>query len=462
MTQFGRSVVVSACWVVVAAGGACAQPAATPAQAPAAAATDTAATELLAKVREAIKNTRSLSYGAVVTDMKGGATISTGEVSAARADAGGWKVFASGENVNSKDEKTNFTVAYDGLSARAMRDRDKVIIERSLEKMEDLQIFFSGQSVRHPFAWEVLADEPFAKVTSVTLEAAETVQGEPREVLRIVVPDAGADEADAAAVAGDAKGTPTSVVRLFVSKSDHLPRRIERLRLAGDGTLLAGRALEMSNFASNGDATLRQFTLDVPEGWRVRAADRDARRAAREAQKEAEKNAPPLPEGVTWRSDPNVLRPGEAAPEFSLATPDGGKKTLADYKGKVLVLDFWATWCGPCKTAMPALQRLHEKYKDQPVAIVGMNAEGPEGGDPVAFKKENGYTYQLLLEADAVSDAFKVRGLPTFYVIGPDGKVVWGGVGLLPPPGSQRASSKARADYLEQTLDALIQSALPK
>jgi thiol-disulfide isomerase/thioredoxin len=165
---------------------------------------------------------------------------------------------------------------------------------------------------------------------------------------------------------------------------------------------------------------------------------------------------------VTWPSDPNLLTRGSDAPDFSLATPSGAKKSLASYKGQVVVLDFWATWCGPCKTVMPALQRLHEKYQGQPVAIIGMNAEGPEGGDPVAFKKDNGYTYELLLEADATSEAYRVRGLPTFYVIGPDGKVVWAGVGLQNPPGVQRASNKARAEYLEQTIDALVQASLPK
>lgn len=457
--------------LVLAAGSAIAQPAAVPpSAAPASSATpaDTAATETLAKLRDAIKSTRALSYTAHVEDLKTAAITTTAAVSATRADAGGWKVHASGENITSKGEKTPFTVAYDGLSARSLRDRDKVVIERSLEKMDDLQVFFTGQSARHPFAWELLADEPFAQVTAVTLEAATTVQGTPCDVLRITLPasattlDAPDDkQADAAPqAAGSAPATP--VLRVFVSKADHLPRRLERLHVSPDGATLSGRALELRDLAINADATARQYTLDVPDGWRVRAADRDARRAAREAQREAEKNAPPLPAGVTWRSDPNVLTPGSNAPDFSLATPAGAKKTLADYKGKVLVLDFWATWCGPCKTAMPALQRLHEKYAGQPVAIVGMNAEGPEPGDPVAFKKENGYSYELLLEADAVSEAFKVRGLPTFYVIGPDGKVVWGGVGLSAPPGSQRASSKARAEYLEQTLDALIQSALPK
>lgn len=448
----------------VAASLACAQPAST--MPPAAPATtvpvvDTAATDLLTKVRDVIKATRAISYTAHVEDLKSAAVIATATVSAARADAGGWKVHGSGENTTSKGEKTSFTVAYDGLSARSLRDRDKVVIERSLEKMDELQVFFTGQSARHPFAWEVLADEPLAQVAAVALDAPTTVQGTACDVLRITLPaTASAEDKPEDPNAGAASATP--VLRVFVSKADNLPRRIERLHVSADGTTLSGRALELRDFATDADATLRQFTLDVPDGWRVRAADRDARRAAREAEREAAKNAPPLPEGVTWRSDPNVLTPGSAAPEFSLATPSGAKKTLADYKGKVLVLDFWATWCGPCKTAMPALQRLHEKYKDQPVAIVGMNAEGPEPGDPVGFKKGNGYTYELLLEADAISEAFKVRGLPTFYVIGPDGKVVWGGVGLAAPPGSQRASSKARAEYLEQTIDALIQSALPK
>ena len=467
MTLVSHRVFVSAFALSLATGGltACAQaqPAAKPAEfapvvdALANDAASLAAKERLAKVREAIKAVRSLSYTAHVEDLKTSSVIATGSISATRADAGGWKVYAAGENTNTKGEKTSFTLGYDGLSARALRERDKVVIERSLEKMDELQIFFTGQSVRHPLAWEVLADDPLATTGAVTLEAAANVQGKPCDVLRLAMP-AGASEDDKPADGVATATGATAALRVFVSNDDNLPRRIERINLAADGTMVAGRALELRDLATNANATLQQFTLDVPDGWRVRAGDREARRAAREA----EKTAAPMPEGVTWRSDPSVLTPGTAAPDFSLATHDGKKKTLADYKGKVIVMDFWATWCGPCKTAMPALQRLHEKYKDQPVAIVGMNAEGGGEGDPVAFKKENGYTYELLLEADAVSETYKVRGLPTFYVVGPDGNIVWGGVGLSAPPGSPRASNKARAEYLEDQLDKLIQSVLPK
>jgi thiol-disulfide isomerase/thioredoxin len=93
-------------------------------------------------------------------------------------------------------------------------------------------------------------------------------------------------------------------------------------------------------------------------------------------------------------------------------------------------MDFWATWCGPCRLAMPGLQRLHEKYKDQGVVVFGMNSW--ESGDPGAFMKENDFTYTTLLKADPVAQLYQVSGIPTFYIVGPDGKVVLSEVGYDP------------------------------
>ena len=121
-----------------------------------------------------------------------------------------------------------------------------------------------------------------------------------------------------------------------------------------------------------------------------------------------------------------MLKIGTSAPDFALKTPGGEKVSLAGLRGNVVVLDFWATWCGPCKMAMPGVQRLHEKFAGKPVRIFGVNC-WERDGDPVQFMKDKKYTYGLLLEGDDVAEKFKVRAIPTFYVIDRAGKIAYAG-----------------------------------
>jgi thiol-disulfide isomerase/thioredoxin len=138
---------------------------------------------------------------------------------------------------------------------------------------------------------------------------------------------------------------------------------------------------------------------------------------------------------------------GSEAPGWTLRSADGQEVSLGKLRGKVVLLDFWATWCGPCRQAMPALQRLHERYKDKPVAIFAVNCwERSPQVDPAGFLKQSGYTYPVLLNANDVAQAYKVTGIPTFYLIGTDGKI------LL-------ASSGVSADA-ERQIEALIEQAL--
>src|SRR6266567_2066513 len=69
-----------------------------------------------------------------------------------------------------------------------------------------------------------------------------------------------------------------------------------------------------------------------------------------------------------------LLAIGATAPDWELSDADGKLQTLAQYRGKIVVLDFWATWCGPCAEVMPQMQKLHEKYKDKGVAVFGVSS----------------------------------------------------------------------------------------
>ncbi|HYE02725.1 MAG TPA: redoxin domain-containing protein [Phycisphaerales bacterium] len=121
---------------------------------------------------------------------------------------------------------------------------------------------------------------------------------------------------------------------------------------------------------------------------------------------------------------------GDPAPAWTLKDSAGKEHKLADYKGKIVVMDFWATWCPPCKKAMPDVQKLHEAYKDKGVAVFGVNTW--EKGDAAKYMSDNKYTYGLLMKGDDVAKDYGVTGIPVFIIVGPDGTVIYKEVGYDP------------------------------
>jgi len=118
------------------------------------------------------------------------------------------------------------------------------------------------------------------------------------------------------------------------------------------------------------------------------------------------------------------------APDFELENLTGDKKHLADYQGKVVVLNFWATWCGPCKDEMPFFQEISEKYASE-IAVLAVNNQ--ETVDKVSpFVEELGLTYEILMDNDGgVAMQYQVIGFPTTYFIDPNGIIKFLHVGVL-------------------------------
>lgn len=126
--------------------------------------------------------------------------------------------------------------------------------------------------------------------------------------------------------------------------------------------------------------------------------------------------------------------PGTAPPRFGGRTVDGGL-SMADVRGKVVLVNFWATWCAECRPEMPVLERLHREWGRRGLAVVGINAR-----EDVArirrYATELGLTFPLLLDVDgAMSARYGVIGLPTTFLVARDGRAVafavgareWGG-----------------------------------
>ena len=110
------------------------------------------------------------------------------------------------------------------------------------------------------------------------------------------------------------------------------------------------------------------------------------------------------------------------APDFTLDSLDGSAITLSNMEGRVVVLDFWATWCNPCVRSMPHLQRLYERYAGQEVVVLAINV-AEERGEVAKFMAENGYTFTVLLDSDStVTDDYDVKGIPYTVIVDREGE----------------------------------------
>lgn len=128
------------------------------------------------------------------------------------------------------------------------------------------------------------------------------------------------------------------------------------------------------------------------------------------------------------------LKTGSPAPDFTAYAANGHATKLSDFHGKVVLVDFWATWCGPCREAMPRVEALHQKLKDLVVLGVCVSDEKKNFADWQAHPKVP-TTYTLLFDQagrsddSAIMNDYRLSEIPTFYLIGKDGKVLYAGVG---------------------------------
>src|SRR5579859_397042 len=134
------------------------------------------------------------------------------------------------------------------------------------------------------------------------------------------------------------------------------------------------------------------------------------------------------------RSDSNpgmsITKSG-IAPDFTLETLDGKSMTLSELRGKAVLLNFWATWCGPCKIETPWLVELQKQYGSQGLQVIGVAMDDSGKDDIAKFAQEMGVNYPVLLGKEAVGEEYGgVPALPESFFIGRDGKIVDRIIGL--------------------------------
>ena len=134
----------------------------------------------------------------------------------------------------------------------------------------------------------------------------------------------------------------------------------------------------------------------------------------------AEENGPYPPNYVPASSKTSVL-----ASDFTLQTADGKTLKLSDYKGKVVIIDFWATWCAPCRKGIPDLIDLKKKYGSKGFEIIGISVDRETKDQVVPFIKENGINYPVVYgNANVYQQYGGIRSIPTSFVVDKKGKII--------------------------------------
>jgi len=119
-----------------------------------------------------------------------------------------------------------------------------------------------------------------------------------------------------------------------------------------------------------------------------------------------------------------MLAVGTMAPDWKLPSQDGKNISLRELRGKVVLLDFWGTWCVPCIKAMPEIQAIYDHFKGKNVEVIGVSVETESAADPLGFVKRKGFTYPIALKGHTITAAYKVKEFPGVYIIGKDGKII--------------------------------------
>jgi peroxiredoxin len=155
-----------------------------------------------------------------------------------------------------------------------------------------------------------------------------------------------------------------------------------------------------------------------------------------------------LPAGApsaTGAQDParalDLIKPNrqQQAKDFNVAALDGGKVRLADFRGKVVFLNLWATWCGPCMEEMPAMERLWQRYKDRGLVVIALSMDSSGAKIVKPFIEHTKFTYQVALDPKMeIAQLYGARAVPSTFIIDRNGMLR--GIALGPRDWDGRAS----------------------
>ena len=357
---------------------------------------------ILQTADEAIRKIRSLSYDASFQSIGSLSTLgglSTGSVKLAKLDPDNplkAMLIAAGKYIPSgHNEEQTFFVAFDGKTVTKIKSKEKALIYKSIkgddpaERRLGFVTSFFGGGAYQLLMLEYILDEAYERQLSAPVaeyEGKASVNGVLCHVvyLEYLV-----------------NAQRTIRERWFFGVKDYLPRKFEHI-VANDKGRYGAEVLSLSNLIVNAPLSRSAFHIQLPRGYTATPY-----------------KAP---------NQPALLAVGDLAPDWMLNDADGNRHTLSEYRGKIVMLDFWATWCGPCVRTMPEVQKLREQYSSNDLVVFGVNCW--EESNPSAYMKQHGYTYGLLVKGEEITKAYRVETLPTVYVIGRDGRIIFRSVGI--------------------------------
>ena len=139
---------------------------------------------------------------------------------------------------------------------------------------------------------------------------------------------------------------------------------------------------------------------------------------------------------VTGCSEPSVARTGEPAPDFQLKNLDGQSVSLSDFQGKPVLINFWASWCSPCRDEMPYLQQIYEEWSGRGLVVLAINI-GESPAEAKSFLKTHNLSLPVLLDTkQAVAGKYNIRGIPTTFFIDSGGIIQQKIIGTFPSKGA--------------------------
>jgi len=340
---------------------------------------------VVAAAAESMRAAQTVTYDAEL-QVRGGDSwrIVAGHVQLARieaddaSDSVGGRLAVRGEIRRSSSPKVDvFEAAYDGVWMRRTRVGAGVLLRGhpGFGGEELLRGSFGELILRDYLAPEPLAAERGAAALSSS--GRIEVHGVRCDVVEVRLDDTGRRTEWAFGV------------------EDHLPRKMRRWFRSARGSEVE-LTLTVSNLQINSDIDPTAFAIDTPEGFVVE---------------------------TVGKRPPRETRIGDPCPEWELTGSDGKTHKLSDYRGKLVVLDFWASWCPHCKNAMPAVQKMHDTYSARGVATFGLNCRDRGDVDPVAFVRGRGFSYFVADGNEAAID-YRVGPLPSFYVIDDEGRLL--------------------------------------
>lgn len=349
-----------------------------------ASAQQTVAETILEESAEAIRDLKDITFDATLETVAGDRTrIVEGSVKLKRLDMSdpvGALLAAEGTiSFPHRDVIEGFALAYDGEIARRFIPDQNLLKEGEVITGGEIVLDSLGM---HLVPAPLLEADPFndqRAVEGASYLGTEAVEGEMCTAVSVSI-EGGRERQ-----------------RWAISTTDQLPRLFHRQYTSSSGRVVES-TLTLTNVRTDITLGAQAFELSMPPDVTV--------------------------EAVKVKAPPPVQN-GDYAPDFTLMGADGREHSLSDYKGSLVLLDFWATWCPHCRRAVPYFNNVMRSYGPRDFVVLGVNCREVSKSDPVKYAQSLGMSYPVLLDGNDVAARYRVRGIPAMFLIGDDGRVLY-------------------------------------